>query len=37
MLAAGPWMGELAAPLAGRALPELFPPEAFPVFNLQVE
>ncbi len=50
VLAAGPWMGELAAPLAGRAVPErqvlawlqpfqpeLFTPEAFPVFNLQVE
>ena len=50
VLAAGPWMGELAAPLAGRAVPErqvlawlqplrpeLFTPEAFPVFNLQVD
>jgi sarcosine oxidase len=50
VLAAGPWMGELAAPLAGRAVPErqvlawlqplrpaLFTPQAFPVFNLQVE
>jgi sarcosine oxidase len=50
VLAAGPWMGELAAPLAGRAIPErqvlawlqplrpeLFTPEAFPVFNLQVD
>ena len=50
VLAAGPWMSELAAPLAGRALPErqvlawlqplrpeLFTPEAFPVFNLQVD
>ncbi len=50
VLAAGPWMGELAPPLAGHAVPErqvlawlqplqpaLFTPEAFPVFNLQVE
>ncbi len=50
VLAAGPWMGELAAPLAGRAeperqvlawlqpkRPELFTPEVFPVFNLQIE
>ncbi len=50
VLAAGPWMGELAAPLAGRSVaerqvlawlqplrPELFTPETFPVFNLQVE
>lgn len=50
ILSAGAWMGELAKPLAGRAVaerqvlawlqpvePELFSPERFPVFNLQVE
>ena len=49
VLTAGAWMGELAGPLAGRALPErqvlawlqplrpeLFGPDKFPVFNLQV-
>jgi sarcosine oxidase len=50
VITAGAWIGELAAPLAGRAIPErqvlawlqphkpeLFTPERFPVFNLQVE
>ena len=50
VITAGAWIGELAAPLAGLAVPErqvlawlqplqpeLFGPERFPVFNLQVE
>ncbi len=50
VITAGAWIGELAAPLAGLAVPErqvlawlqplrpeLFTPERFPVFNLQVE
>ncbi len=50
VITAGAWIGELAAPLAGLAIPErqvlawlqpsrpeLFAPDRFPVFNLQVE